>query len=98
VVAWLAGEAGAGKTSLAAVFGRMASARGAAIVYTRCGAGVAIATQLLEELDAASASAAEPDRSSRQAVVDALDGFGVGRRVLLILDDVDRSPDDALAF
>ena len=30
--------------------------------------------------------------------MDALAGFGGGRRVLLILDDVDRSPDDALAF
>ena len=102
VVAWLAGEPGAGKTSLAAVFGRIASARGVAVVYIRCAAGVAIATQLLEELDAASsfasASAAELDISSRQAVVDALDGFGGDRRVLLILDDVDRSPDDALAF
>ena len=102
VVAWLAGEPGAGKTSLAAVFGRIASARGVAVVYIRCAAGVTIATQLLEELDAASsftsASAAELDISSRQAVVDALDGFGGGRRVLLILDDVDRSPDDALAF
>ncbi len=82
VVAWLAGEAGAGKTTLAAVFGRIASARGAAVAYTRCAAGVAIATQLLEELDAASSftsgSAAEPDISSRQAVVDALDGFGGG--------------------
>jgi DNA-binding SARP family transcriptional activator/WD40 repeat protein len=102
VVAWLAGEAGAGKTSLAAVFGRIASARGTAVVYARCAAGVPITAQLLEELDAASssasASAAAPDAPSRQAVLDALDGFGGGRRVLLILDDVDRSADDAVAF
>src|SRR4029077_6439673 len=43
VVAWLTGEAGAGKTTLAAVFGRIASARGAAVVYARCADGVAIA-------------------------------------------------------
>jgi WD40 repeat protein/KaiC/GvpD/RAD55 family RecA-like ATPase len=100
VAAWLTGEAGAGKTSLAAVFARTAAARGVAVVYARCGAGVPIATQLLEELDtaASSASAAEPAAPSRQAVVDALAGFGRGRRVLVILDDVDRSPDDALAF
>jgi DNA-binding SARP family transcriptional activator/WD40 repeat protein len=97
VVAWLSGEAGAGKTSLAALFGRIASARGAAVVYARCVAGVAIATQLLDELDAAPPSAEDVEGSSRQAVVDALVKFSAGRRVLLILDDLDRSP-DAVAF
>jgi DNA-binding SARP family transcriptional activator len=97
LVAWLSGEAGAGKTSLAGVFGRIASARGAAVVYVRCVAGVAIASQLLDELDVAASSAEEAAGPSRQAVVDALANFSAGRRVLLIFDDLDRSP-DAVAF
>ena len=102
VLAWLAGEAGVGKTTIAAVFGRIASAHGAAVLFRRCTPVVGVATQLLEALDAASStpsvSAAEPDAPSRQSVVDALVGFSGRRRVLLILDDVDRSPNDALSF
>jgi len=102
VLAWLAGEAGVGKTSLAARFGRLACAHGSAVVFTRCEPVDGVAVHLLEVLGGpartASSPTIEPETPRLQTVVDALARFGDGRPVLLVLDDVDRSRDDAIGF
>jgi DNA-binding SARP family transcriptional activator/WD40 repeat protein len=95
VVALIGGVAGIGKTCLVRTFGRLAHARGAAVIFAQCDPLLGATGSVLEIIRADTGTPQEssgPD-ASRRAIGDALDR--IEATTLLILDDVDAADRDA---
>jgi DNA-binding SARP family transcriptional activator/WD40 repeat protein len=95
VVALIGGVAGIGKTCLVRTFGRLAHARGAAVIFAQCDPLLGATGSVLEIIRADTGAPEEssgPD-ASRRVIGDALDR--IETTTLLILDDVDAVDGDA---
>jgi DNA-binding SARP family transcriptional activator/WD40 repeat protein len=102
-LALLAGDAGMGKTRLAAHFARRVHAGGAPVVYASCDDGQPrhfrrAGQALLRAVTASSGGSASADGDTPRVVEEALADLAAAGPVLVVLDDLDRAGPDSLAF